>query len=191
MASHLPKKRARVVSVAEQVDELPVECPWLDPGEQGENLQIQDFPTFLIMRLANTAKSGLTRRYLDPFGISLPEWRLLALVARFSVLTFGEVTAGSSMDKGQVSRTLKAIHRKGLVKLSAFAATGKGRAAAISPRIEVTISPKGKALFQRILPIARAHQLKLINLLTQEERKVFHSVARRLLQRVPYLDEEA
>jgi DNA-binding MarR family transcriptional regulator len=177
--------RPRVVPAAEQAAELPVECPWLDPGEQGENLQIQDFPTFLILRLANATKGGITRRYLDPFGISLPEWRLLALIARYTKLSFSEVTAGSSMDKGQVSRTLQSIHRKGLVKLNSVTAAERPRSSAISPRIEVSITPKGKSLFQKILPIARQHQLRLINLLSVEERKVFHSVARRLLQQVP------
>ena len=98
-------------------------------------------------------------------------------------MLFSEVTAGSSMDKGQVSRTLKSIHRKGLVRLNALNAGDRPRGSAISPRIQVAISPKGRALFNRILPVARAHQLKLIQIMTPEERAVFHSVALRLLRR--------
>lgn len=191
MTSSSTRRPTRVIPAADVVGELPIECPWLQPGEHGEHLQIHDFPTFLILRLASTAKAGLTRRYLDPFGISMPEWRLLALLARYSVLSFSEVTMGSSMDKGQVSRTLQSIHRKGLVKLNSVAPASRAKSSAISPRIEVAISPKGKALFQKILPIAREHQVQLINLLSPEERKVFHAVARRLLEQVPGIGEDA
>lgn len=186
MTKPLQKK---LPSLAELEQDLPDTCPWLDPGDRGANLQIHDFPTFVILRLASVAKHNLTRRYLDPFGISLPEWRLLALVARHGTLLFSEVTAGSSMDKGQVSRTLKSIHRKGLVKLNALHAAERPRSSAISPRIQVVISPKGKALFNRILPEARSQQLKLIELMTPDERRVFHAVSARLLKQVQLLPQ--
>lgn len=185
------KKKPRFLPATHQAEALPQTCPWLEPGEQGENLEIQDFPTFLILRLANLTKGHLTRRYLDPFGISLPEWRLLALMARYGTLPFSDVTAGSSMDKGQVSRTLQSIHRKELVKLTSVTAVARVRGSAMSPRVEVSISPKGRALFQKILPIARGHQLELLNLLSVEERTVFHAVARRLLTQFPTAPDEA
>ncbi len=185
------KKNPRFLPATHQADALPLECPWLEPGAGGENLEIQDFPTFLILRLANLTKSHLTRRYLDPFGISLPEWRLLALMARYGTLPFSDVTAGSSMDKGQVSRTLQSIHRKELVKLTSVTAAARAPGSAMSPRMEVSISPKGRALFQKILPIARAHQLQLLDVLNAEERKVFHAVARRLLTQFSATADEA
>ena len=173
------KSREPIPTPEEQHLDLAAVCPWLDPGKSGEKLEIHDFPTFMILRLATVTKNSLSRRYLDPFGITMPEWRLLALLARFGTRLFSEVTAGSSMDKGQVSRTLKTIHRKGLVKLHALQATDRPRSSAISPRIQVVISPKGRALFNRILPVARAHQAQLISMLTPEERTVFHRVALR------------
>jgi DNA-binding MarR family transcriptional regulator len=160
-------------------------CPWLDPGEQGEKLEVHEFPTFMVLRLATLTKNTLTRRYLDPYGISLPEWRLLALVARYDSLLFSEITTGSSMDKGQVSRTLKSIHRKGLVMLDAVATDEKPRSTSLSPRLQVSISPKGRTLFNRILPASRSWQARLIDSMSPEERRVFHSVALRLLREIP------
>ena len=62
-----------------------------------------------VSRLSNALRTNLTKAYLEDFELSLPEWRLLALVARFSPLRFSEVTARSGMDKGQVSRTLRVV----------------------------------------------------------------------------------
>ena len=117
------KKNPRFLPATHQADALPLECPWLEPGAGGENLEIQDFPTAVAPDGA--IEPHLTRRYLDPFGISLPEWRLLALMARYGTLPFSDVTAGSSMDKGQVSRTLQSIHRKELVKLTSVTAAAR------------------------------------------------------------------
>ncbi|MEN9704556.1 MAG: hypothetical protein RLZZ393_435 [Pseudomonadota bacterium] len=177
--------RSRVPSPAEQHEALAGACPWLDPGDQGEKLEVHEFPTFMMLRLATLTKNTLTRRYLDPFGISLPEWRLLALVARYDSLLFNEITTGSSMDKGQVSRTLKAIHAKGLVTLDSLASDDKARSSSISPRLNVAISPRGRVLFNRILPASRAWQARLIGSMSPDERKVFHDVALRLLREIP------
>lgn len=185
------KSREPVPTPQEQNFGLAEACPWLDPGAHGEKLEIHDFPTFMILRLSAVTKNNLSRRYLDPFGISMPEWRLLALLARFGTRLFSEVTAGSSMDKGQVSRTLRSIHKKGLVKLNSLSATERPRSSAISPRIQVVISPKGRALFNRILPVARNHQNQILQLLSPEERVVFHRVALRLLKQGPdQLDDD-
>ena len=178
---------SRVLPADQQPSQFPDECPWLDPGPHGEHLQIQDFPTFLLMRLATATRGTITLRYLRPHGITLPEWRLLALVARYQTLQFSEVTAGSSMDKGQVSRTLQAIHAKGLVRLSAAPVQPGARRSPLSPRVEVAITPSGLALYDAILPEARRTQLQLIDMMDAQERVVLHRVMCRMLRQLPAL----
>src|SRR5687767_3391753 len=92
-------------------------CPWLKLPRSGSGLNVEDFLTFRMNRLSNALRTNLTKAYLEEFELSLPEWRLLALVARFSPLRFSEVTARSAMDKGQVSRTLRVMEKRGLTKL--------------------------------------------------------------------------
>lgn len=179
--------KSRVLPADQQPSQFPDECPWLEPGPHGERLQIQDFPTFLLMRLATATRGTITLRYLRPHGITLPEWRLLTLLARYQTLQFGEVTAGSSMDKGQVSRTLQAIHAKGLVRLSAAPVQPGARRSPLSPRVEVAITPAGLALFEAILPEARRMQMQLIDMMDAQERAVLHRVMCRMLRQLPAL----
>src|SRR6202008_3476509 len=91
--------------------------PWLKLPRSGSGLNVEDFLTFRMNRLSNALRTNLTKAYLEEFELSLPEWRLLALVARFSPLRFSEVTARSGMDKGQVSRTLRVMAKRGLTKM--------------------------------------------------------------------------
>lgn len=151
---------------------------WDDPGDAGTNLAISQFPTFHILRLASVARNSSMRHYVEPFGLSYPEWRMLTLTATFTPVSFGEITQKTLMDKGQVSRTLRALERKGHVSVD----SGSERRAAngVNSRVVVSITPEGKALYDAILPVARTHQAQLIEQLTTEERRSFLSVVDKL-----------
>jgi DNA-binding MarR family transcriptional regulator len=160
-------------------------CPWLDPGDNGEKLSVEDFPSFLFWRVANSIKSHLTGRYLEPFDMTLPEWRVLGLVARLSPAPFGELVARSSMDKGQLSRTLRLIARRGFVRSVPIPLERRTRRARNAARMEVRITPKGAALCQRIVPVARETQMLLLGMMDDEEKRVMLRVLRRLLVKLP------
>lgn len=168
------------------IDEAGEEaCPWLEPGPNGENLNVEDFPSFLFWRVANSIKSHLTGRYLEPFEITLPEWRVLGLVARLSPAPFGELVLRSSMDKGQLSRTLRLIARRGFVRTSAIPLDRRGRRSRNAARMEVRITAKGAALCARIVPVARQSQMVLLGMMDAEEQRVLLRVLRRMLKRLP------
>src|SRR5688572_31029758 len=120
----------------------PKSAPWSKLSRSGSGLNIEDFLTFRLTRLSNALRTNLTKRYLEEFNLSLPEWRLLALVARFAPLRFSEVTARSSMDKGQVSRTLRVMEKRGLTKLKVI--RGSRAIEALAAPVMVSITAKGR-----------------------------------------------
>jgi len=160
-------------------------CPWTEPGPDGENLNVEDFPSFLFWRVANSIKTHLTGRYLVQFDMTLPEWRVLGLVARLSPAPFGELVQRSSMDKGQLSRTLRLVAKRGLVKTSAIPLDRRGRRSRNAARMEVRITAKGAALCQRIVPVARQTQMLLLEMMNEEEQRTMLRVLRRMLKRLP------
>jgi DNA-binding MarR family transcriptional regulator len=142
-------------------------CPWLSISPSGANLNFEDFLTFRLTRLTNALRTNMTKRYLEEFELSLPEWRLLAMIARFAPMRFSEVTSRSSMDKGQVSRTLRVMEKRGLTKMK----TIKGAASdALAAPVMVSITPKGSALYKSVLPAARRRQAEMLLSLSDGER---------------------
>lgn len=160
-----------------------VDGAWNDPGAEGANLKINEFLTFHLLRLASIAKSSVAREYLDPAGLSVPEWRLLATVANYSPLPFSDITAMTTMDKGQVSRTLRSAQGKGLISTELVSAdrrgTGENSASSIS-RVVVSITPSGRALYQKVMPVAQRYQAGLLELMSVEERRVMLDVLQRV-----------
>lgn len=155
-------------------------CPWNNLARNGSNLNFEDFLTFRITRLANALRTGLTKRYLEEFDLSLPEWRLLALIARFAPLRFSEVTTRSNMDKGQVSRTLRVMAKKGLTKMKTIRTPGTRVAEALAAPVQVSITPKGKALYGAVLPVARRRQAEMLMTLSESERAQLFSILDKL-----------
>jgi len=165
--------------------------PWLDVDKQGRSLHIGQFLTFIIIRLGNALKSNVTRRYLADFGLSVPEWRLLAMTMRFEPVRFSELVAKSGMDKGQASRTLQMLTKRGWVASRAAARTA-GRASARASEgatpVILTVTPKGRKLYRTVLPVAQRNQARLLRLMTREERRVLHGIVKKLFAAIGHSD---
>jgi DNA-binding MarR family transcriptional regulator len=162
-----------------------VDGAWADPGPDGVNLKVNEFFTFHLLRLSSIAKASVARVYLDPAGLSVPEWRLLAAVANYSPLPFSDITAMTTMDKGQVSRTLRSAQAKGLVETELVPADRRGAveggSSSIS-RVIVSITPAGSELYSRVMPVAQSYQAGILNLMSVEERRVLLDVLQRIHQ---------
>ncbi|HEY0941606.1 MAG TPA: MarR family winged helix-turn-helix transcriptional regulator [Steroidobacter sp.] len=154
--------------------------PWSKVSSSGSHLNVEDFLTFRLTRLSNSLRTNLTKPYLESFGLSLPEWRLLALVARFAPMRFSEVTARSGMDKGQVSRTLRVMASRGLTKTKAIRDRGSRSTEALAAPVMVSITPKGTSLYKAVLPVARKRQADMLLALSQPERVALYSIIDKL-----------
>jgi DNA-binding MarR family transcriptional regulator len=163
--------------------------PWENIGDSGRGLLIDQFLTFHLVRLANAAKTNVTRRYLMDFNLSVPEWRLLALAMRFAPLRFSEMVERSNMDKGQVSRTLASMAKRGYINARPIGPKPKRNKETISLPVIVSVTPKGRKLYEEVLPIAQRHQARLLKTLSQAERKTLHTVLTRLFETVEEYSE--
>lgn len=145
------------------------DSPWSKLSRSGSGLHLEDFATFRLTRLSNALRTNVTKRYLEEFGLSLPEWRLLALITRLAPLRFSELTSRSNMDKGQVSRTLRVMSKRGLAKMKALK-RGTAHAEALAAPVVVSVTPKGKALYKTVLPAAQRGQAEILLTLSERER---------------------
>jgi DNA-binding MarR family transcriptional regulator len=175
---HSLKKQTR--KVARRASTSRAACPWLSLSRNGANLHIEDFLTFRLTRLSNALRNNMTKPYLEEFELSLPEWRLLELVARFSPLRFSELTRRSSMDKGQVSRTLRVMTKRGLTKSKTITQRGSRAAEALAAPVSVSITAKGRALYRSLLPVAQRHQSQMLQNLNESERLALYNVLGKL-----------
>jgi len=136
-----------------------------------------DLPNFLPYRLAvaTDAVSGrLARRYREEFDLSIPEWRVMAVLGRYPDIAANEVAARSAMDKVQVSRAVAQLIRSGHLDRRADDTDRR--------RTVLSLSDSGREIYGRIVPMARAYEQDLFARLSPAEADLLMQALTRLSQ---------
>ena len=134
-----------------------------------------DLSTFLPYQLAvvsSRVSKQFAERYRAEFGLTIPEWRVLAHLAQSDQVSVREVQARVDMDKSKVSRAAARLEAAGLIEKRANAEDRR--------LLDMRLTDAGRALFARIVPIADAYQAEILALLAAEA-PAFRTALLRLL----------
>ncbi|NEY89664.1 MarR family winged helix-turn-helix transcriptional regulator [Tabrizicola oligotrophica] len=116
-----------------------------------------DLSAFLPYQLA-VVSSRISRefaeRYKAEFGLSIPEWRVLAHLAQSDAVSVREIHARVDMDKSKVSRAAARLETSGLIE--------KRENAEDRRLLDMRLTRKGRELIARIMPIADTYQAEII-----------------------------
>lgn len=67
-------------------------------------LDLEHFLPYRLSVLSNTVSTALAGAYARRFGLSIPQWRVIAVLARTPGLSAAAVAERTAMDKVAVSR---------------------------------------------------------------------------------------
>ena len=136
------------------------------------------------LSVASNAVSGLiARAYEDRFGLTVPQWRLICVLAEDGGLTQGQIVARTVMDKVTVSRAARGLLKRHLVTRSEHHADGRSHVLALSAQ--------GRSLYGEIAPLALAYEAALIAGLAPEEVELVKRLLARLQAAAGTLGGEA
>jgi DNA-binding MarR family transcriptional regulator len=116
-------------------------------------LNLDDFIPFRLSFTSNLVSERIARAYDVLFGLSIPEWRLVAVVAETGGISQRAIGDRTRMDKVTVSRAAIALVERGVLARQAnpgdrrshlLVLTDAGRA------LHAAIAPEAIALEQRI-----------------------------------------
>ena len=111
------------------------------------HLDLGNYLPYLINRVGVAIAEIYTADTLAPLGISLDMWRVLAALSNNGEQRQVDLVTMTSIDASTMSRLVSRLVRSGLVTRS--------RSAKSSREVVVELSPKGRDLVQRLIPIAR------------------------------------
>jgi len=134
---------------------------------------LEEFLPYRLSLLSNTVSQGISTAYRGPYGLSVTEWRVIAIIGRFPGLTASEVTQRGAMDKVAVSRAVHKLQEKGLVERSAHAEDRR--------RLPLKLTAgRGIPLFREVVPKALDYERRLLSVLSGEELQQFGRMLRKL-----------
>lgn len=136
---------------------------------------LEHFLPYQLAVLAARVSRDFARRYSEAFGITIPEWRVIAHLGQAGTVSVREIHARVDMDKSKVSRAAARLEAAGLI-----AKAGHPRDRRL---VALSLTPAGQDLFARIVPLARAFEAEMLSALPASEAERFRSTIRHLLER--------
>ena len=142
---------------------------------QRPKLHLDKFLPYRLSVLSNTVSSAIAAAYFMNFGLSIPEWRVMAVLAANPGLSAAEVTARTAMDKVAVSRAVAALQSTG--RLHRTTAPSDRR------RTHLELTRSGMRVYAQVVPMALEYERALVAPLTPRDLATLDRLVRVLLGR--------
>jgi len=144
--------------------------------------RLADFLPYRLSTTSNAVSGRIALEYRQRFGLSVPEWRVMAVLGDTGAMTQRELTQHTVMDKVAVNRACKVLEDRGLAARRPNAQDGR------SHLLELTAS--GTAMHGQIMPLALEMERRLFANFTDGEIDTFRSLLGRVREEVKDLDAD-
>ncbi|TYR31974.1 MarR family transcriptional regulator [Mesorhizobium microcysteis] len=128
-----------------------------------ELLSLEDFLPYRLNRLADAVSRSFAQIYRDRFGLTRPEWRLLATLGQYGTMTATAIGQHSAMHKTKVSRAVTGLEKRRWLAR---------RVDTADRRVEhLSLTKAGEEVYRELIPLAHAFERELLGKLGAEDRK--------------------
>ena len=140
-----------------------------------DELILEKFMPYRLARLSSTVSTTIARAYDKEFGLSIPEWRVIAVLGRFPGLSAVEVAEQTFLDKVAVSRAVTKLIKNGRIDRQ-FADADRRRSI-------LNLSEKGREVHDGVAKLALKFEDDLLAGLEGADVDQFNAVMDKLLDK--------
>ena len=135
---------------------------------------LDDFLPYQLAVLANRVSEGFSKRYRDKFGITIPEWRVVAHLSQAEKVSIREIYQRVEMDKSKASRAAARLVEAGYVRKKVNSEDRR--------LIKLSLTQKGRDMIAEINPMGTSFQDEVLSSLTPEQRQAFLDAVKILMR---------
>lgn len=147
-------------------------APQIATPVMSKELILEAFLPYRLAILSHSVSHSIASIYESRFGVSIPEWRVIAIVGRFPDLSAVEVAERTVMDKVAVSRAVTKLIKSGCIDRQ-FADADRRRSI-------LNLTTKGREVHDEIAPLALQMEADLLEDLDSDEVEVLDRVIDKL-----------
>ena len=137
-----------------------------------DRLRLDRFLPYRLSVTSNRVSERIARTYEALFGLSIPEWRLIAVIAEAPGITQADIDERTRMDKVTVSRAAIALAQRGLLDRAPNVADRRSR--------HLSLNEAGRALYDQVAPKALELEARILARFSTEEVGQLMDMLRRL-----------
>ena len=131
-------------------------------AKREDALTIKELLSYRLHVVANLLSRGAAMRYRREFGVSLWEWRTIALLGAHAPLSLNELAKAAGLDKSQMSRVVTGLTQRGLVLRGADENDARG--------VLLSLTKAGARVHEGLMRAATERNDAFLGCLTKEER---------------------
>lgn len=144
-------------------------------------LKLNDFLPYRLSIASNAVSDAVASVYRSLFGLRIPEWRLVAVLAEGGAMSQQALCGRTRMDKVTVSRAAIALVERGLVERAANPGDQRSHL--------LTLTAEGWQLYEQIAPKALDLERRLFADFSTEEQALLSAMLARIEAAVAAFDE--
>ena len=141
-------------------------------SKQNPTLDLKKFLPYQLSVVTNRISASFARLYSEKFNLSIPEWRVMAVLGQQPGLSADEVSSETEMDKVPVSRAVTKLLDKGLLNRD-FSGLDRRRSI-------LRLSEAGYAMYSQIVPLALSYEAELKAALIEQEQAQLEVLLKKL-----------
>jgi DNA-binding MarR family transcriptional regulator len=145
-------------------------------------IDLERFLPYRLSVLTNLVSGAIASVYEQRFGLTIPEWRVIAVLARFPGLSAAEVAGHTRMDAVAVSRAVTRLLRAGRIRRSIDADDRR--------RSILRLSTAGESVYREIAPVALQYEHSLLEGLQRAEIEGLDAALSKLTARAQALADD-
>ena len=135
-------------------------------------LKLETFLPYRLSVLSNTLSGAIAATYEDKYGMTMPEWRIMCILAEYPGLSADEVCQKTRIEKSVVSRAVARLLNRHLLSRK-FDEQDRRRSI-------LSLSVTGMLVYDEVIPIAISHEKKLLKNFSRQERATLNELIGKL-----------
>ncbi|QGZ63427.1 MarR family winged helix-turn-helix transcriptional regulator [Paraburkholderia acidisoli] len=150
----------------------PTQRPDAEPDTGSAPTDLRQLTSFQLRQLTNIYTKGSSSVYERRFGLTLNEWRCIALLQHSAGMSLNRLAEQAQFDRGLTSRIVTALEARGVLQRGTDEKDARG--------VVIALTETGRELVREVFPVAAQLNERLLSALTRAERAALPGIIDKL-----------
>ena len=146
------------------------------PVSENVQLRLEHFLPYRFSILTNKISASIADTYRGKFGLSITEWRIMAVLGEYPKISADEVSIKTQIEKSILSRAIAKLLLRKFIERE-FSETDRRRSI-------LTLTASGMSVYEEVVPLALQYESQLLKCFSGSEYEQFSKLLERLFQHV-------
>lgn len=140
--------------------------------EDDSTFNVERSPRYRLAALSRLWSNAVEKQYERDFGVSLAEWRIVAIVGAEGPINAGAIADRGLLEKSHISRLVARLIARNLIQSEPDAEDAR--------KHWLSLTPSGRDVFDKLSVLSKNYDARFLEPLTARERGTFDRLIAKL-----------